>query len=229
MNYYDSVFEFSFVCGRYGHAHLGHYSLITKGIQLSRKTYVGVGSAQEKKTLRNPFPVETRIRVIREMFPDLSEDRLVVGGINDMSNEFNRSTSWGTYLKRHFMQEFGRFPDLILYGSEGNRSSWFEPEDMVNTHTLLVPRGLIPISGTEIRGFLLINDEDSWYANVPENIYHLYPELREELMETPVYKEIYTLVCKMGILDMDTFMKVYEKYAEEDRRKKEKQLKQMQK
>ncbi len=229
MNYCDPVFEFSFVCGRYGHAHLGHYSLITKGIQLSRKTYVGVGSAQEKKTLRNPFTVETRIHVIQEMFPDLSEDRLVVGGINDMSNELNRSTSWGTYLKKHLMQKFGKFPDLILYGSEGNRSSWFEPEDMVNTHTLLVPRGLIPISGTEIRGFLLINDKDSWCANVPENIYHLYPELRDELMEVPIYKEIYTLVHKVGILDMDTFTKVYKKYAEKDRRKKEEQLKQMQK
>lgn len=228
MNY-NPIFEFSFVCGRYGHAHLGHYLLIAKGIQLSRRTYVGVGSAQEKETLRNPFSVETRIRVIREMFPDLSEDRLVVGGINDMSNELNRSTNWGNYLKKHIMQKFGRFPDLILYGSEGNRSSWFESEDMVDTYTMLVPRGIVPISGTEIRGLLLINDEDGWYANVPENIYHLYHDLREELMSTSIYKEIYSKVRKNGMLDMDTFMQVYNVYAEEDRRRKEIQLKQMQK
>ncbi len=228
MNY-NPAFEFSFVCGRYGHADLGHKLLIDKGIMLSRKTYVAIGSAQEKGTLRNPFCIETRKRVLREMYADLSEDRLVIGGIDDMSNELNRSTSWGTYLKNHLMKEFGRFPDLILYGREGSRSAWFEESDMTMTSELLVPRSLIPISGTEIRGMLLINDEESWCKNVPEDIYYLYPDLREELMEAPIYREIFNVICKIGTLDMDTFMKVYEKYAEADRRKKALQLKQMQK
>lgn len=228
MNY-NPAFEFSFVCGRYGHADLGHKLLIEKGIMLSRRTYVGIGSAQEKGTLRNPFCIETRKRVLREMFADLPEDRLVIGGIDDMSNELNRSTSWGTYLKNHLIKEFGRFPDLILYGREGNRSTWFEEADMVRTSELLVPRSLIPISGTEIRGMLLIDDEDSWCKFVPEEIYYLYPELREELMSVPIYKEIHTMVRKSGPLDMDNFMKVYKVYAEEDRKKKEIQLKQMRK
>lgn len=223
------AFEFSFVCGRYGHADLGHKLLIEKGIMLSRKTYVGIGSAQERGTLRNPFCIETRKRVLREMFADLSEDRLVIGGINDMSNELNRSTSWGTYLKNHLIKEFGRFPDLILYGREGSRSTWFEESDIEKTSELLVPRSLIPISGTEIRGMLLIDDEDAWCRNVPEEIYYMYSELREELMEAPIYKEIHTVVSKSGSLDMDNFMKVYKVYAEEDRKKKARQLKQMQK
>lgn len=225
----NPVFEFSFVCGRYQHAHKGHDLLINKGIQLSRKTYVGIGSAQEKGTLRNPYSVETRIRVVREMYPELSDDRLVVGGIDDMSNELNRSTSWGTYLKKHLIEKFDRFPDLILYGSEGSRSSWFDPKDMIDTYTLLVPKGIIPTSATMIRGFLMLDDEQSWREMVPENIYHLYPELREELTQIPIYKEIYSSVCKIGSKDMDTFMKVYNVYAEEDRRKKVKELKQMQK
>ena len=115
MNY-SPAFEFAFICGRYGHADLGHKLLIDKGIQVSRKTYVAIGSAQEKGTLRNPFCIETRKRVLREMFAELSEDRLVIDGIADMSNEQNRSTSWGTYLKKHLIEKFGNFPDLILYG-----------------------------------------------------------------------------------------------------------------
>ncbi len=228
MNY-NPAFEFSFVCGRYGHADLGHKFLIDKGISISRKTYVAIGSAQEKGTLRNPFCIETRKRVLREMFSDLSEDRLVIDGIDDMSNELNRSTSWGTYLKKHLMEKFGRFPDLILYGREGNRSTWFEESDMTMTSELLVPRSLVPISGTEIRGMLLIDDEEAWCKNVPEDIYYLYSDLREELMDAPIYREIYTAVRKTGTLDMDTFMKVYNIYAEEDRKKKAIQLKQMQK
>ena len=123
----------------------------------------------------------------------------------------------------------GNFPDLILYGREGSRNNWFEEADMEKTSELLVPRSLIPISGTEIRGMLVINDEISWCKNVPEEIYYLYPELREELMETPIYKEIYNKIFKSGICDMDTFMKVYNNYAEFDRQTKIAQLKQLQK
>lgn len=225
----DNVkFMFSFVCGRYSHAHLGHKLLIDKALQLSTKTYVGVGSAQEKGTLRNPFPIETRIRVIKEMYPDIPEEKLVIDGISDMSNELNTSTSWGTYLKKHLIEKFGIFPDLLLYGTEGNRSNWFKPEDMTNTHELIVPRGLVPISGTKIRGLLLIGDEKNWRENTPETIYHLYPELREELIATPIYKEIYNKMIKTGIMDMDSFMKIYDVYANEDRLKKIAELEQLQ-
>jgi len=228
MNY-NPVFDFAFVCGRYGHAHLGHYLLIQKGIELSKKMYVAVGSAQEKSTLRNPFPVETRIRVLKQMFAGIPEDKLIIDGINDMSNEFNRSTSWGTYLKNHLIKKFGKFPDLILYGHEGGRSNWFEESDMINTHELLVPRGMVPISGTEIRGYLIIDDKDSWHKYVPESIYHMYDELRDELMQTPVYHKIYNTICADNDFTMDAFMRVYDDYAKADREKKIAQLQQMQK
>lgn len=228
MNY-NPVFDFAFVCGRYGHAHLGHYNLIQKGIQLSRKTYVAVGSAQEKRTLRNPFSVETRIKVIRQMFPELGEDQLIIGGINDMSNEFNRSTSWGTYLKKHLIEKFGRFPDLILYGHEGGRSNWFEESDMINTHELLVPRGMVPISGTEIRAYLLIEDKNSWRKFVPESIYHMYDELRAELLDVPAYYEIYCNLWAEDNFTLEAFMEIYNNFAEADREKKLLELKQMQK
>lgn len=226
MNY-NPVFDFAFVCGRYGHAHLGHYLLIEKGIQLSRKMYVAVGSAQEEGTLRNPFSVETRIKVIKQMFSEIPEDQLIIGGINDMSNEFNRSTSWGTYLKCHLMEKFGKFPDLILYGHEGGRSNWFEESDMENTHELLVPRGMVPISGTEIRGYLLIDDKNSWQRYVPESIYNMYDELQSVLMQTPVYREIYDALWVENDFTMDAFMKVYGDYAEADRQKKLSQLQKM--
>lgn len=228
MNY-NTPFEFGFVCGRYGHAHLGHKLLMDKGLQLCEKLYIAVGSAQEKGTLRNPFPVETRIRVIKEMYPNVSEEKLIVDGIDDMSNELNKSTTWGTYLKEHIINKFSKFPDLILYGSEGDRSKWFKEEDMTNTYELIVPRDLIPISGTKMRGFLLIDDEKSWQENVPETIYHMYSELREELISTSVYKEIYDKVLQNKIVDIDTFMNVYNLYVEEDRKKKIEQLKKLQK
>lgn len=228
MNY-NPVFDFAFVCGRYGHAHLGHYLLIQKGIQLSRKMYVAVGSAQEKGTLRNPFSLETRIKVLKQMFSEIPEDKLIIDGINDMSNELNRSTSWGTYLKKHLIEKFGQFPDLILYGHEGGRSNWFEEADMANTHELLVPRGMIPISGTEIRGYLITDNKDMWRKSVPESIHHMYDELRGELFYVPAYYEIYCDLWVENNFTMDSFMEVYAKYAEADRQKKLAELQQMKK
>lgn len=222
-------FEFGFVCGRYGHAHLGHKLLMDKGLELCKKLYVAVGSAQEKGTLRNPFPVETRINVIKNMYPNMPEERLIVDGIDDMSNELNRGTNWGTYLKNHIIDKFGYFPDLILYGSEGNRSKWFEESDMKNTFEMIVPRDLIPVSATKMRGFLVINDKESWKQNVPDTIWHMYSELREILISVPIYKEIYEKILENKITDMDTFMKIYSIYAEEDRKKKIEELNQMQK
>lgn len=227
MNY-NKPYKFGFICGRFGHADLGHKLLFDKGLQLCQKVYIAVGSAQEKGTLRNPFPVETRVRVIKDMYPDLSEEKLIVDGIKDMSNELNRSTSWGTYLKKHIMDKFDMFPDLILYGREGNRSQWFEEKDMINTDDLIVSRDLIPISGTIMRGFLVIDDQKSWQKNMPETIYHMYSELREELLSTSVYKEIYNKVSQNKIIDIDAFMNVYNLYAEQDRKRKENELKQLQ-
>lgn len=223
----NMAFEFAFVCGRYNHAHLGHKLLIDKALQISSRVYVAVGSAQEKETLRNPFSVNTRIKVIKNMYPDMSEKRLIVDGINDLSNEFNKTTSWGTYLKEHIINKFARFPDLILYGSEGDRSKWFKEEDMEDTFDLIVPRKSIPISATKMRGFLVIDDEESWQQNVPETIYNMYSELRQELMSAPVYKQIYDKVLQNGIADIDTFMKIYSIYEEEDRKEKIKQLEQL--
>lgn len=61
--------------------------------------------------------------------------------------------------------------------------------------------------------------------NSVELIHYLYKELREELMSVPVYKEIYDQVRRSKVMDLDTFMKVYKRYEDEDRKKKLNQLK----
>jgi len=54
-----------------------------------------VGSAQESGTLRNPFSVETRIKMIKEIYPD---DNVIVRGLPDLTNENDISAEWGRYL-----------------------------------------------------------------------------------------------------------------------------------
>lgn len=218
----DSVpqFDLGITCGRFGHEHLGHQSLFDLGLKMCRRVYVIVGSAQERGTLRNPFPVETRIRVIKETYPGMTDNRLIVGGLNDLTNELDISSDWGKYLKNHIESKMHKFANLMVYGNDEFRSQWFAPEDLVNTTEMIVARSTIPISGTQIRGYLTINDEASWQKCTSQMIHYLYPELRAELMSVPVYRDIYDEVRRSKIMDLDAFMKVYSKYEKADRQQK---------
>lgn len=213
-------FDLAVTCGRFGHAHLGHTSLFDYGLMLCKRIYVIVGSAQERDTLRNPYSVETRIDVIKECYPGVPANRLIIGGLNDMTNELDINEEWGRYLKAHIISKVHKFPNLMIYGNDEFRSKWFAAEDLVNTAEIVLPRSTIPISGTMIRGMLVINDESSWQKWTPQLIHSMYPRLRDELMSVPVYKEIYDKVRRANLMDLDVFKKVYNEYEEIDRQQK---------
>ena len=219
MDFAAPRFDMGVTIGRFGHVQLGHNSLFDMSMSLCRRTYIIVGSAQERDTLRNPFTVETRIKAIRECYPGVPESKLIIGGLNDMTNELDINTEWGRYLKSHIIAKMHKFASLMVYGNDEFRSQWFSAEDLKHTAEIVIPRSTIPISGTQVRGLLLIDDEAAWQKCTNEMIHFMYPELREELMSVPVYKEIYDIV-RRGEMDLDSFMKVYKQYEEEDRQKK---------
>lgn len=218
-------FDLAIVLGRFGHGTLGHKSLFDWGLTLSRRLYVIVGSAQERETLRNPYSVETRIQVIKEMYPGISNERLIVGGLNDTTNELDVNVEWGRYVKNHVESKMHKFANLMIYGNDEFRSQWFAPEDLTGSAEFVVPRSTIPISATQVRGYLLVNDENSWQKCTSPMIHYMYQRLREELMSVPVYQEIYDKVRRYKVMDLDAFMKIYKEYEELDREVKLAQIK----
>lgn len=94
------------VIGRFCPITLGHMTLFDTSLSFCRRTFIIVGSAQERGTLRNPFPVETRIKLIREAYPEESESSLLIGGLNDMTNELDINVDWGKYLKENVENKF---------------------------------------------------------------------------------------------------------------------------
>ena len=107
-----------------------------------------VGSAQESGTLRNPFSVETRIKMIKEIYPD---DNVIVRGLPDLTNENDISAEWGRYLLDKVHDIIGKNPNIMIYGNDESRSGWFAPEDIKDIMEIVVPRSEIPISATELR------------------------------------------------------------------------------
>lgn len=218
MNTYK-FYDLGVVCGRFGHAQLGHVSLFDNCMALCKRTLILVGSSQEFGTLRNPFRVETRIDVIKEIYPGESEDTLMVRGLRDLSNEYDITSDWGKFVKSEIEFHKHKFANLMVYGNDEFRSKWFAPEDLVGTAELIIPRSTIPISGTMVRGMLVIGDESNWQKATHPLIHGMYGRLRDELMSVPVYQQIYNQI-RTGDLSLDSFMKVYSELEEKDKKSK---------
>lgn len=219
----DKSYDLGVICGRFGHAQLGHVSLFDTSLTLCKQTLVLVGSAQEYGTLRNPFKVETRIDVIRQTYPEESEETFMVRGIKDLTNEYDITYEWGKYVKSQVESHMHKFANLLVHGNDQFQSKWFSPEDMAQTTELIMPRCSIPISATMVRGMLVIGDEKNWQNATPRLIHGMYQNLRNELMEVPIYKKIYDRIGAQD-LSLDNFIKVYTELEEQDKKKKLAQL-----
>lgn len=212
-------YDLGVVCGRFGHEHLGHVSLFDNCRSLCKRTLILVGSAQESRTLRNPFDVQTRIDVIRETYPGESEETLMIRGINDLTNEYDITADWGKFVKSEVEYHKHKFANLMVYGNDEFRSQWFAPEDLIGTAELIIPRSTIPISATMVRGLLTIGDESGWQKTTHTMIHGMYGRLRDELMSVPVYKEIYDQIRGTD-LSLNNFMKVYKELEKKDKESK---------
>ena len=182
MNKYD----IGLLVGRFNVFHIGHKSLSDLALTMCDRLLILVGSAQESGTLRNPFSVETRIKMIKEIYPD---NNVIVRGLPDLTNENDISAEWGKYLLDKVHDIIGKNPDIMIYGNDESRSGWFAPEDIKDIMEIVVPRSGIPISATELRQLMVDNNWLKWYEYHSPELYEHYYDLRLELMNCTYYKE----------------------------------------
>ena len=214
-------YKFGFLIGRLNHIHLGHEKLINTALEISDRFLVLIGSKQESKTLRNPFSFETRKRLIEKIYEN--DDKVVVAGLDDMTNEQDINYDWGRYVLDHVYEIGGERPDLMIYGNDESRKGWFSEEDSKTIYQYVVDRNELKISATELRGYLVVNDKSSWQKYVNPKIKDEFDSLRKELLEVPVYKEIHDLIKHNLVID--NFKKIYEVYEKYDKEAKIKEIK----
>ena len=195
-------FKFGMIVGRFQHAHIGHVSMIEKGLEMCDKVLLMVGSSQESFTVRNPFTCKTRMDILRSAFAKEIEDgQLYIAHIDDMTNENDHCLEWGDYVlnrvqmwRKYF--EIEEELDCFIYGNDEERQSWYRPESISKVSQVVLARGTIPISATLMRDFIVSDRQSTWLKYMPiermkpEDILNLYNELREELLRIPYYKEI---------------------------------------
>jgi cytidyltransferase-like protein len=148
-------YKVGFYIGRFQPYHKGHHSIVQAMQEQCEHIIIGLGSAQEERTPRNPFSVALRTKMIYDSVYPSYNIRIIP--IYDRPVPANDSR-WGDYVMHQVRETTGVVPDVIFEGDEVERESWF-----ANTGLPIVriPRTEIPISGTQIRE--IIKNEDDPY------------------------------------------------------------------
>ena len=183
----DKPYDTGLLVGRFQTFHKGHQHLIETGLMLCDRLLVLVGSAQECGTERNPLNVETRIQMIKAVFPT---DRVMIYALSDLTDETDIRPEWGRYVLDSADRYIYKAPELMIYGNDESRSRWFDTEDIKNTSEFIVNRGAIPISATMLRKMMVKDERREWMQWVDPKLHKLYDALRNELMTVPFYQEL---------------------------------------
>lgn len=144
----EKKYKVGFYIGRFQPYHKGHHSIVQAMQEQCEHIIIGLGSAQEFETERNPFDVQFRTKMIYDSVrPNYNVRVIPIYDRPVPANDYR----WGDYVMHQVKEQTGVIPDVIFEGEEIERESWF-----INTGLPIVrvPRDTIPISGTQIRDIL---------------------------------------------------------------------------
>lgn len=175
----EKRFELCLILGRYNHFHNGHKMLVEIGRVLSKKTLILIGSSNISGTIRNPYKVELRKKIISELYGKC--DDVIISELEDLTNENDISFEWGDYLLENSTKIAGQKPDLMIYGKDESRKGWFRSDAVKDVTELVVSRNKIEVSATYLRSLLAQDNFEIWSKYVPNEVHKFYKELREEL------------------------------------------------
>lgn len=178
-------YDVGVICGRFQTFHIGHESLVDTALKLCDRVLILVGSSQECGTERNPLNIDTRIRMLRAIYGD--DGSIIIKGISDLTNENDIRPEWGRYLLDNIDRYIYKTPELMIYGNDESRSRWFDPDDIKDVTEIIVSRGKIPISATQVRALMVTDNRREWQKWVNPKLHKMYDEIRRELMSVPFY------------------------------------------
>ena len=181
-------YDVGLICGRFQTYHIGHESLINMGTQLCDRSLILIGSSQECGTERNPLNINTRTKMLKEIYGDSPE--IMIYALSDLTDENDIRPEWGKYLLENVDRYIYKVPELMITGDDEERNHWFAREDVVDMSQLIVNRGRIPISATQVRKLMVMDDRKEWMKWVNPKLHKMYDEIRRELMTVPYYREL---------------------------------------
>lgn len=190
-------YDVGLICGRFQTFHKGHEKLVNTGLMLCDRVLILIGSSQECGTERNPLNINTRTKMLKTIYGD--SPNIMIYGLSDMTNENDICPEWGKYLLDNVDRYIYKNPEVMIYGNDESRSSWFDKKDLKNTTELIINREELPISATMLRNLMVEDNRKEWMKWVNQKLHKMYDELRNELMTVDYYKKL----KKDGIIGED--------------------------
>ena len=176
-------FKNGVILGRFQHIHVGHEKLINIGLKTCDRLLILVGSSDQFNTKRNPFSSDLRISLIEKIYKnEIKTGKILVGKINDLSNENDLTPEWGRYVIKTAEDYLGEKLECIIYGKDKNIFKCFDKEDVKNISEILVDRKSLNISATDMRNYILKDDYENWKKYTNSSIYERYNDLRNILI-----------------------------------------------
>lgn len=180
-------YDVGLICGRFQTFHKGHEKLVDTGLMLCDRLLILIGSAQECGTERNPLNINTRTKMLKEIYGD--NPNIMIYGLADMTDEDDIRPEWGRYLLDNVDRYIYKNPEVMIYGNDESRSQWFDKKDLVNTTELIINRAELSISATMLRQLMVADNRKEWMKWVNPKLHKMYDELRRELMSVDFYKD----------------------------------------
>lgn len=179
-------YDVGLICGRFQTFHKGHEKLVDTGRMLCDRLLILIGSAQECGTERNPLNINTRTKMLNEIYGDSPD--IMIYGLADMTDENDVCPEWGKYLLKNVDRYIFKNPEMMIYGNDESRSAWFDKADLKNTTELIINRAELPISATILRQYMVEDNRREWMQWVNPKLHKMYDELRRELMSVSFYE-----------------------------------------
>lgn len=180
-------YDVGLICGRFQTFHKGHEKLVDTGLMLCDRLLILIGSAQECGTERNPLNINTRTKMLKEIYGD--NPNIMIYGLADMTDEDDIRPEWRRYLLDNVDRYIYKNPEVMIYGNDESRSQWFDKKDLTNTTELIINRAELPISATMLRQLMVADSRKEWMKWVNPKLHKMYDELRRELMSVDFYKD----------------------------------------
>ena len=159
-------FSHAVVIGRFQPIHEGHRTLFNKAFELADKVIVVCGSANQARTVKNPWNIEERERMISLA---LGEDasRLVVKGISDYHDDIHWAIKIQKTVDNVVFNSYVNAPSVVLVGHKKDESSFYLDMFPQWSYEEVSQEG--PLDATDVRE-LYFHYQDELFQKAVQNV-----------------------------------------------------------
>lgn len=205
-------FDMTVFIGRFEPLTEAHKFVIQTALKKSKKTAIGVGSANTPRTHRNPWTYEERVQMIKAAFPK-DADRIITFPIEDtVYNDVKWVEDVQAAVNVAFTQAFGPWHPLAkvaLIGHSKDNTTFYL--SLFPQWDSIAVKNMSGISATDVRNWYF-DTETSYVAGLEQHIVPVSTEqFLKEFRDTQDFEDIrdeYEFVKK--------YKKPYQKLTEQD-------------